>query len=61
MVETYENTAQHADIFNAAIRELDGRTMAATWAMILGLTSDPDALIGWLYPDAAASGEPATN
>jgi len=59
VVEAYETTVRHADIFNAALERLDGQTVAATWAMILGLTSDPDALIDWLYP-GAASGKSAT-
>jgi prophage maintenance system killer protein len=54
VVEAYLTTARHADVFNQALQRVDVRIIAAEWGAILGLTSDPDALTAWLYPEASA-------
>jgi hypothetical protein len=53
VVESYETLARHADLFNAAAAQFDPARMAVTWGLILGLTSDPEGLAAWLYPDVA--------
>lgn len=53
VMEAYQLTARHADLFNTAIQAYDLPLTASTWGLILGLTSQPDALVAWLYPDVA--------
>jgi prophage maintenance system killer protein len=50
VVEAYLTTARHADVFNQALRTPDLVVMAAEWGAILELTSDPEPLVAWLYP-----------
>ena len=51
VVEAYLTTARHADVFNQALQTADLPIMATEWGAILGLTSDPEPLMAWLYPE----------
>lgn len=53
VVEAYQTTLRHVDLFNAVLRSGDLSHAAVVWSTILGLTHHPEALTQWLYNDDA--------
>lgn len=53
VVESYQTTLRHVDLWNAVIQSGNLVRAATVWGTILGLTSDPNALIRWVYNDDA--------
>ncbi|MEV0643624.1 Fic family protein [Phytomonospora sp. NPDC050363] len=51
VVESYQTTLRHVDLFNAAIRSGELARAGVMWGSILGLTGHPAVLTQWLYND----------
>ncbi|GIG68873.1 Fic family protein [Phytomonospora endophytica] len=51
VVESYQTTLRHVDLFNYALRSGELVRAGVMWGSILGLTGHPDELIRWLYDD----------
>ncbi|MDT7784046.1 MAG: hypothetical protein QOF58_2465 [Pseudonocardiales bacterium] len=51
VVEAYQTTLRHVDLFNAVLKSGDLSRAATVWGTILGLTDHPAELTRWLYQD----------
>jgi prophage maintenance system killer protein len=53
IVEAYQSTLRHVDLFNVVLRSGDLVRTSVVWSTILGLTNNREALTRWLYNDDA--------
>lgn len=55
VLEAYNTTVRHADLFNRLLTAGDAVRAATVWGSVIGLTDDRETLLKWLYPEAGMS------